>query len=294
MELDASVASGTKDLEGPGSARRAALQRFSRERFDLLLAGCAVLMNLVFLTSRSRIMVYYFMPLFVCAAPLAAHGLASLARGMALAARSRDRRALLSVAALVAVLVAGEVARQAAVRAEARDHRGAAATRYPWHGSGVPMLDRVVRPLLWRDQKIEGRWYPQLTHYLWHESQWFESAEGLAQEVRNRTTERDTIFGDSTSTPLIALLADRRIALDEADTNVMGFLKRPESGAELVRRLDRAPPRIVIAKADFGIFGMRFFRTWASRNYEVTLEWRDPGFGTYLLLTRRAAPAAAR
>jgi hypothetical protein len=288
MELDASVASGGAGAVGPGGARRAALQRFSREHFDLLVVGCAALMNLAFLTSRSRIMVYYFMPLFVCAAPLAAHGLTSLARGLALAARRRDRRVLLSMAALVGVLVAGEALRQAAVRAEARDQRGAAATRYPWHGSGIPLLDRVVRPLLWRDQPIEGRWTPPLTQYLWHESQWFESAEDLAQEVRSRTAESDTIFGDSTSTPLIALLADRRIALDEADTNVMGFLKRPESGAELIRRLDRAPPRVVIARGDFGIYGMRFFRSWVSRNYEVALEWRDPGFGTYLLLTPRA------
>ncbi len=239
-------------------------------------------------------MVWYFMPLFVCAAPLAAHGLATLGRALALAARSRERRALISAAALLAVLVAGEGARQAAVRAEARDRRGADVTTHPWHGSGAMSLDRIVRPLFWRDPQIDGRWYPQLTHYLWHESQWFESADRLAEEVRHRTAERDTIFGDSTSTPLIALLADRRITLDEVDTKMMAFLMRPERSEELIRRLERDPPAIVIARPNFGVFARRFFHAWAIRNYEVSLEWHDPGFGTYLLLTRSPAPDAAR
>ena len=69
---------------------------------------------------------------------------------------------------------------------------------------------------------------------------------------------------------------------------------RPERSEELIRRLERAPPAIVIARANFGIFAMGFFRAWAIRNYQVSLEWHDPGFGTYLLLTRSPAPAAAR
>ena len=171
MEFDASVESRTDRSERPGSERprstwRAALQRISRDRPGLLVAVCAAMTNLAFLSSRSRIMVYYFMPLFVCAAPLAAHGMATLGRALALAARRWDRRALISATALLAVVAAGEAARQAAVRAEARDRRGAAVTNHPWHGSGSTSLGRVVRPLLWRDPQIDGRWYPQLTHYL--------------------------------------------------------------------------------------------------------------------------------
>jgi hypothetical protein len=194
-------------------------------------------------------------------------------------------------AVLLAVLAAGEVLRRSALRALEPDRRESAVTTYAWHGSGIAPLDRVVRPLIWRDRRIDGRWYPQLTHYLWHESQWFESADRLAAEVRNRTTERDTIFGDSASTPLIALLAGRRIALDEADTNVMGFLLRPQSGEDLIRRLDGAPPEIVVARANFGIFSMRFFQAWARRNYAVALESPESVFGKYLLLTRRPVPA---
>ncbi|MFH0861696.1 MAG: glycosyltransferase family 39 protein [Candidatus Altiarchaeota archaeon] len=59
--------------------------------------------------------------------------------------------------------------------------------------------------------------------YIDRESRYFESAERISGFVRSNTDPGDEIFGDSTTTPLIALLSQRRIAYDEIDTNLQRF-----------------------------------------------------------------------
>jgi hypothetical protein len=58
---------------------------------------------------------------------------------------------------------------------------------------------------------------------LWNKGLAFSAAPEIAAYVAANTAPDETISGASTATPLVALLAGRRIAGDEADTNNKRF-----------------------------------------------------------------------
>jgi hypothetical protein len=84
-------------------------------------------------------------------------------------------------------------------------------------------LSPVIRTLFWRGERKRGSLQPGYAHYLWSKKPHFGSAEAIASRVAETTGPEDTIAGASTMAPLIALLANRRIAADEVDTNSKRF-----------------------------------------------------------------------
>jgi len=94
--------------------------------------------------------------------------------------------------------------------------------------------------------------------YLDHESHYFEKADDISAYVRENSNPDETIFGDSGSVPLIALLAGRRIALDEADTNYMRFRSGITNINETIERLRNSESfRFFIIKPKAGIAALR-------------------------------------
>ena len=95
---------------------------------------------------------------------------------------------------------------------------------YQWTPSPVlPALDGVVRTLFWKDHRLKGEPEPGFRHYLWNKKRVFATLPDIAQYIRANSVEDDTITGSSTSAPLVALVAERRLAAGVADTNTKRF-----------------------------------------------------------------------
>ena len=105
---------------------------------------------------------------------------------------------------------------------ELRD-RGQIAT-YTWRDPSVLAGPaQLTRARFFRDRRTKGEPNPPYLHYLWNKSLAFSKAGEIAEYVKASSAPDETITGASTLAPLVALLADRRIAADEADTNNKRF-----------------------------------------------------------------------
>ncbi|HEY3446949.1 MAG TPA: hypothetical protein VGK67_11325 [Myxococcales bacterium] len=82
---------------------------------------------------------------------------------------------------------------------------------------------QLARALFFKDQRLKGEPNPPYRHYIWNKALAFSTAPELAAYVAANTAPDETISGASTTTPLVALLAGRRVAGDEADTNNKRF-----------------------------------------------------------------------
>lgn len=101
-----------------------------------------------------------------------------------------------------------------------------AGARNPYEWTPSPVLDTlspIVRNLFWEDFRIKGDVEPGFRHYLWSKKRGFTRLDEVAAEVARLTRPDETIAGSSTLAPLVALLAERRLAANEADTNNKRF-----------------------------------------------------------------------
>ncbi len=95
---------------------------------------------------------------------------------------------------------------------------------YTWRPAPVAEgLSDVVRALYWEDSRLKGDMERGYRHYLWNKKRRFASLGEIATWVRERTEPHETIAGASTTTPLIALAAGRKLAAGEVDTNNKRF-----------------------------------------------------------------------
>lgn len=81
----------------------------------------------------------------------------------------------------------------------------------------------ITKALFFNDSRVKGTVTPHYRHFMWNKMLTFQSAHEIADYIRSNTTPDETITGASTLAPLIALLAERRMAGDEADTNGKRF-----------------------------------------------------------------------
>ena len=63
------------------------------------------------------------------------------------------------------------------------------------------------------------------------------NAKEIAGYIKANSNPNDTIFGDDATTPLLALLSDRRISLDFLDLNNLRFRSLPGLAEETIERL---------------------------------------------------------
>ncbi|HVU51196.1 MAG TPA: hypothetical protein VHL80_10945, partial [Polyangia bacterium] len=203
--------------------------------------------------------------------------------------------AALAVAALLASPVTAEALAQMPVvrRAELPDAAVGQIAARTWRSSAaLGPLDGVVHALLWRDEERLGDFYPVWTHFLWDASQRFEIAGVFAQYAREALPPDATIFGDSTLASAVALQAGRRLALDEADTNVMRWRSGVTPAAPFVARLRAAPPGLVLFSVGDYMTMPEELHRWMEHDYESSLA-NDARWLVYVVMRpRQAVPAA--
>lgn len=98
--------------------------------------------------------------------------------------------------------------------------------RNPYEWTPAPVLDDlspIVRNLFWEDFRFKADVEPGYRHYLWSKKRGFTRLDEVAAAVARMARPDETIAGSSTLAPLIAVLADRRIAANEIDTNNKRF-----------------------------------------------------------------------
>lgn len=166
---------------------------------------------------------YYTVPQISFLALPAAYG---MWRTFLLLQQAEVRRERVAAAAFCAVLLLtpmlANVARGALWPAERA--RAGEAVRYRWTDPWVPApLASLVRAVYFAPERQRDSPQPGWRHFVWNKSLTVSTAESMSEFVRSRTTEEETIAGASTLAPLIALLSDRRLAGDEADTNAKRF-----------------------------------------------------------------------
>jgi len=240
-------------------------------RFVSAISIASSLGSALFLSLIPKAHAYYFQILLLCLSPLAAVGLAGLGRRAVLAVRTRSATPAVEAIGLLAIVLLGLLPHWLG-----GDEDPPAPARYEWRPSGSAAIDAVVRPIFWSDEKRVPGWYPAWTHYLWRAGFTFRGAEGLAREVRDRSEPDETIFGDPNSTPLIALLADRRITLDEADTNGARFQREGTPVEDMIERLETEPPRLLLVQRGQHLMAFPAFVEWVQQNYTLVLKRDEP------------------
>lgn len=88
---------------------------------------------------------------------------------------------------------------------------------------GPPWLGELTRAAFWSEGRIRGNIQTGVHHYLWNKKRWFSTADEMAAWIRDHSKPTDTITGASDYAPLLALLANRRLAGDQVDTNSKVF-----------------------------------------------------------------------
>lgn len=176
---------------------------------------------------------------------------------------------------------------------------------YPAPLSRMPdVLQRPVR-LVWPAERTIGRRYSGIQYYLWHESRVFSEVAKIVAVLRANAAERDLIFGDSATTPLVALWAKMPVVDHIVDTNTMRF----RAGLPPVERLiddltaamrskDRRLEWILVNPVR-GIGRIDSFRRFLEAHFYPFRRFPTRHFGTYLLMRRKpltgpSGPAGSR
>ncbi|MBP8971318.1 hypothetical protein KBH13_06895 [Myxococcota bacterium] len=84
-------------------------------------------------------------------------------------------------------------------------------------------LAKVSKAVFFSPTRIKGKVTPHYRHVMWNKMLTFTTADEIAAYIKANTSKDETITGASTLAPLVALLADRRMAGDESDTNSKRF-----------------------------------------------------------------------
>ncbi len=105
----------------------------------------------------------------------------------------------------------------------------------------------LTRALFFAESRRKGEGTPYYRHYLWNKRLAFSTAREIADHVRATTTPDETLTGASTLAPLVALLAGRRLAGDEADTNAKRFKSGVLTEADFFERACADKVRYVVS-----------------------------------------------
>jgi hypothetical protein len=261
----------------------------------LVVALAATAASLLFISSLNPVFPFYFVIAFVTAALLAGYAYGAMLRAAWLclsAMLQKERVAGFAVALSVLVACAGaaelwsrsDVAR----RSEIPDALVGAVIPHEWREAPrMGYINAVLRAALWEDEGVLGTHYSSLTHYLWHESEVFQAPVHAARYVRAHTPPGASLFGDSETVPLVALMTERRVCMDEADTNAMRFESGITDARGFIERMEKAPPTVVLAGRDRGFVITSEFSDWLARQYDLVQTIDDPDHGEFDLYRRK-------
>jgi hypothetical protein len=261
-------------------------QRAEARRF-LQALGPIVLVQIVAMVTRPRVFPFYFQPLF----PLLALGLGwAFSEGVERARTGTGNARLAGVALAVTVALVPTVFRgplTSLVSSKRAEQHETYAMTYVWRPVPIGPLDDAVQALWFHDGlRQAGVYYSSPSEYLWNMSRGFDSYDALVEAVQKESPARATLFGDSSTLPLVALGAGRRIALDFADTNVQRFTSGATAAEDAVAQLEADPPTLVLAIDGGGFASQAAFASWIAQHYRAIRILRD-GDGTRYTLYHR-------
>jgi hypothetical protein len=266
-----------------------------------------VLLNLLFLSRLGRLFPFYFLLVFMWLAPPAGLGLKIMGeRLLALGIKALRKKApapleLLATLGAPLLLALALLARGPLQNALLPDYLRKADRPMVWAEAPLPgPVNAMLRYLFFENPARAYKNYGTITEYLFHESQYFEAAPQLAEYVSAHTKAGEQIFGDSSSAPLVAMLAGRRLAAHEADTNAMRFRSGITRPKELIEKVEKDGVKLVLASGrevrhpdgrirySFGGFGaVGEFRRWLEENFELVYKVRDRTKGEFFIFSRR-------
>jgi hypothetical protein len=163
--------------------------------------------------------------------------------------------------------------------------------QYDFPHSPLPAIMQMpVKQLLWQPDRTIGKRYTGIQYYLWHESRTFNIASEIAETLQNSAQSNRTIFGDSTSTPLVALLSGVPIVDHFVDTNAMRFrcgLPTAEQAiAKLQTALDQKRLEWLLINPRRGVAVFDRFQQFFRKHFKTVKRFRSRYHGTYLLMQR--------
>lgn len=278
--------------------------RGARISLPLLGAFTAVIIGLV-LINMDRVWMYYFVPSFAFAAMAGGWLVSRLFQGGVRLFIDRRRA---SATGLNRVTIAGGVIAVACILAafffgpmlESRlgyyqkeiDLPVAKRTHeYTWKDGMLPgPVNDAVRSVIWSDQRTIGDQYWSYTYYLWHESRHLDVVDEITREIIARTDEGYSIFGDSGTVPLFALLSGRSIAAAEVDTNIQRYRSGNADPGDLIRRIDEPGTRLIILRNRFGIAGLKQVQKLIASRYKLVRKFVTAQKKLYLMYERKPEP----
>ncbi len=125
--------------------------------------------------------------------------------------------------------------------------------------------------------------YSGVEGYLRHEARYFESAELIADYIRENSDSGETIFGDSVSVPLIAMLSGRDIAANVVDTNAMRYHSGVTSFETTREKIEKTRFKYLIFRGRAGIGSVDDAQEYAKTECRFDKRFNDKYKGTYLL-----------
>lgn len=81
----------------------------------------------------------------------------------------------------------------------------------------------MTRAVFWQDARSRGNVESGIHHYLWNKKRYFSTADAISTYIQGHSAPEATVSGASDYAPLIALLANRRLAGNQVDTNTKVF-----------------------------------------------------------------------
>lgn len=171
------------------------------------------------------------------------------------------------------------------------DNNSGKTIRYSLPPSALPStFQKIVEKTIWRDYRTIGNRYTGVQYYLWHESRFYDEARPIADFLGNNSQPNEALFGDSTSTPLLALMAGRRIVDNFVDTNAMRFRAGLPSAGQAISRLrsallrDNYPLTWVLLRPGFGITRIGAISSFLEAHFRQVKEFRSRYHGTFILM----------
>ncbi len=169
-----------------------------------------------------------------------------------------------------------------------------------WSDSPLP-VNGLMRWCCWDDVAEPGKAYGTIQEVLYHESRYFEKPQELAQWLRQHSSPKQRLFGDSSTAGLVAILADRRLAGDFADTNTMRFVSGISPARDVIHKIDTNNLGFVLVKerrfrdragkiqTRYGKFAsLPEFRKWLAEKFKVVFRVKDRTKGSFAILGRTA------
>ncbi|MFM8269540.1 MAG: ArnT family glycosyltransferase [Pseudomonadota bacterium] len=170
-----------------------------------------------------------------------------------------------------------------------------------WKDSPWSSANSFFKWCCWDDYALSDMDYGNAQETLYRQGDLFEPLNKLVEYIVQNSTKDDTLFGDSITVGLVALLSERRLEKDFADTNTMRFTSKITPVEKAIEAIDNPSLKYVLVgakKEKDKVTGeekyryQRFasvkgFRDWIDTKFKVALTVPTSKTKAYLLFERK-------